>query len=217
MEINKDQEKALKTFIELASQPGFGLGHIFGGRPLADKQQNQYERLGDGYELRPMEILAEGGQFVLDNREKYSHLYHNGLKVSDIVFRKGGLGGDFRDGYCSLIAYLQIGQHTEKKHGFDSGRHVIINKLGEICLSAGTSLDHPSHRGGHLGKLGDTYYDLRTGQAVITCGGSSTIDGDRYLFVEHRYSWYNKELELGIYRIDKIECTYEMIDKMRGH
>lgn len=210
--MNKEQAKALQAFMELASQLGFGFANIFGGMPNTEESY-PYKRLGDGYELRPIEILAEGGQFVVENRDGYSHLYHNELKVSDLVFRKGGLGGNFKDGYCSLILYTQERPHEEKSHGFDFGTHVIINKLGDVCLSGTGMSSYPSHCGGNLGKLKDTYYNLCTGEEVITCSSSSNIDGQRFMFVEHRYDWYNKNLPLGIYRIDKFTCECEKIDE----
>lgn len=179
------------------------------------EERYPYERLGSGYELRPIEILAEGGQFVLENRENYSHLYHNGKKVTEKIFRKGGMGGKFIDGYCSLILYKQKEEHTEKKHGFDFGIHVIINQLGDIVLEGTGISSYPSHCGGNVGKLNDTYYNLKTGEAILTSSSSGAISSKNLIILEHRYAWYNKDLPLGVYIINKETCEVTKIDDIK--
>jgi hypothetical protein len=212
--MNKEQTKALQEFMELATQSGIGFANFFGGM-LKTETPYPHERLSDGYELRKIDMVDEKGNPV-ENRDSYSHLYHNDLKVSDLVFRKGGLGGNFKDGYCSLVLYTQTRPHEEKSHGFDFGVHVIINKLGDVCLSGTGMSSYPSHCGGNLGKLKDTYYNLCTGEEVITCNSSgASIDGQRFMIVEHRYHWYNKNLPLGIYKIDKFTCEFEKIDEAK--
>ena len=210
---HKQAEQLLKQFVIMAHT-----GDVSGLLGLVAEETREvypYERLGDGFELRPIEMLAEGGQFVLENRENYSHLYHNGLKVSDLVFRKGGLNNGFKDGYCSLIHYTQKESHTEKHHVFDFGIRVIINRLGEICLSAKGISAYPSHLGGNIGKLKDTYYNLITKEPILTCSSSDSINSKNYVFVQHRYDWYDKNLPLGVYRIDKQTCEFEKIDDIK--
>jgi hypothetical protein len=200
---------ALATFTQMMGTPVFN--SFFGGMPFTEAEKYPYDRLGNGYELRPIELKDVDGNIV-ENRDNYSHLYHNELKVSDLVFRKGGMGGNFKDGYCSLIHYTQKEPHTEKRHGFNFGIHVIINRFGDIKLSGTGISSYPSYYGKNIGKLGDTFYDLQIGKEVLTCSGSNVIDGLNYIIVEHRYDWYNKELPLGVYKIDKEDCTFEKID-----
>lgn len=211
---NFDMEQAMKLLGAMMSPRGFAA--YFGGiEPPEEKYP--YERLGDGYELRPIEILAEGGQLVLDNEIKYSHLYHNGLKVSDEVFRVGGMGGKFKDNYCSLIHYTQEREHTEEKLGFSFGTFVIINHLGDIVLKGESfSSDHPHHIGGHIASKGNYIYDLRTGKAIAP-KSSSSMKGSNFLFIEHKYSWYNKEVELplGIYAINLFTAEISKIDDIK--
>lgn len=208
--MKKEQINALHMFMTMASQSGYGFGSIFGGM-VEPKERYPYERLGEGYELRPIQMFNKKGEPVT-NDNQYSNLYHNDLKVSDEVFRKGGMGGDFRDGYCKLIHYTR---DKKREDGFSFGTHVIINCLGDIVL-AGTGISsYPSLYGGNIGKLNDTYYNLLTGEEILTASSSNTIDSKNYIFVEHRYSWYNKELPLGVYRIDKTTGSYEFIDSIK--
>ena len=194
------------------------LGDFFGGliREMDPEERYPHQRLGDGYELREIEIIAEGGQFVVENREKYSHLYHNGLKVSDEVFRKGGTGGKFKDGYCKLIHYTQKEPHTEKRHGFDFGTHVVIDGLGDIKMKGQGISSYPDHIGGHLGALGNYIYDLRAGSAIAP-KSSTSITGKNAIIIEHRYDWYDKEvkLPLGVYRIDFWTAELTKIDEVK--
>lgn len=202
----------LEAFTRMMAVPGFET--LFGGMPGTEKYP--YERLNNGFELRPIEILAEGGQFVLENREDYSHLYHNGLKVSDQVFRKGGMSNGFKEGYCALIHYVQKEPHSKKKHGFDFGTHVIINSVGDIVLRGGSfSSDHPYHQGGNVGKVKDTYYNLTTGEPIVTASSTGSINGQQYIIFEHRYDWYNKNLPLGVYQLHKTTCEFIKIDDIK--
>lgn len=206
-----DATDLLSAYAQIVLNPNMISG-FFGGMPA---EKYPYDRLGNGFELRPIEILAEGGQFVVDNGDNYSHLYKDGNQVCDIVFRRGGYSGNFKDGYASLILYTQNGEHTAKRHGFDFGTHVIINESGKVCLSSEGVSNYPAHLGGNIGKLKDTYYDLRTGEAILTCSSSSSIRGQNFIIVEHQYDWYNKNLQLGVYKIDKQTCEFEKIDDIK--
>jgi hypothetical protein len=212
--MKRKEVDALHAFIAMASQTNFE--SYFGGMPFSEtEERSPYDNLGNGFELRPIEILAEDGQSIVDNRESFSHLYKDGNKVCDMVFRKGGYSGDFKDGYASLILYVQKEKHTEKRHGFDFGTHVIINEQGKTCLEPGRSTSYPSHQGGNIGKLKDTYYDLRTGEKILNCSSSGSISGQNFIIVEHKYDWYDKNLPLGVYKIDKQTCEFEKIDDIK--
>lgn len=197
--MEKKDIRALHTLMALATAPGFRIGQLF-GEILEPEEKYPYERLGGGYELRPIELTKKEAENSHIVNLQYSHLYHNGLKVSDGIFRTGGTGGEFKEGYCQLIHYVR---DKKRESGFSFGTHVIINNLGEICL-AGTGISsYPSHCGWNIGKLKDTYYDLTTGKEVLTCSSSGSINGKEYIIVEHQYDWYNKDLPLGIYKINK--------------
>jgi hypothetical protein len=217
MQNNKDQkmvDDVMQTFMQLMKNPDM-LSSIFGGFPSRFTEEKEpYESLGNGYDLRPIEMKDSKGN-PIENRENYSHLYWNGSKVCDLVFRKGGMGGQFRDGYCSLIHYTQKEPHTQKRHGFDFGIHVIINEQGIVRMSGSGISSYPSHCGGNVGKLKDTYYDLRNGEEILTCGSSGSINSKNFIIVEHQYDWYNKSLPLGVYSINKSTCEIQKIDDIR--
>lgn len=207
-----DIENPMEMLAAFTQMMGSGaFNHFFGGLPFEEKEKYPHERLGDGYELRKIELKDSKGNPV-DNREKYSHLYHNDLKVSDEVFRKGGFNSGFKDGYCKLIHYVKDKKNSS---GFDFGTHVIINHVGEIVMG-GKGLDYPSHIGGHLGSINNYIYDLRSG-AAIAPKSSTPITGTNCIIIEHRYDWYDKEvkLPLGIYKIDFQTAEITKIDEVK--
>ena len=210
--------EGLEDFMTLLGTPGMVnklFSTYFGGRSFEEKEKYPHDKLGNGYELRKIEMKDAKGK-VIDNRESYSHLYHNELKVSDEVFRRGGTCSGFKDGYCKLIHYTKKENHTEKKHGFDFGNHVIVNNLGDIALSRGSGLDYPYHIGGHLSSVGNYVYDLRTAKAIAP-RSSTSITGINCIIIEHRYDWYDKEIKipLGIYRIDFQTAELLLIDNIK--
>lgn len=203
----------LATFTKMMATPGFS--RIFGGM-FEETEKYPYERLGNGYELRPIELTEEESKDYHTVNSGYCHLYHNDLKVSDLIFRKGGISHGFKDGYCSLIHYTRTTEPKKNNSGFSFGTHVIINHLGEIVMSASSSLDYPHHIGGHLASIGNYIYDLRTGKAIAP-KSSTTIKGTNCIIIEHRYDWYKKEVELplGVYRIDFETAEITLIDNVK--
>ena len=210
---NKNQEvlkalEALTQMMAMGSASYSKFGSLFGGM-TEPKEKYPYERLGNGFELRPLEMEGD--------RHNYSLLYKDGELVCNHVFRKGGLSTGFKDGYCELILYTP--QKDKKKHpeGFDFGNHVLINELGEIKIRS-QGLDCPYHLGGNIAKLNNNYYNLLTGKAIMP-KSSETINTKNFLIVEHRYDFdcYSKEVKvpLGVYKINKITCEIEKIDDIK--
>ena len=182
-------------------------GSIFGG--LTQEEKYPYERLGNGFELRPLDID--------NNRNKYSHLYKDGEKVTSQIFRKGGICSGFVDGYCSLIHYTKQRKTKGNREGFSFGNHVLIDEKGQIKMES-KGLDHPYHLGGNVARLNDTYYNLLTGEAIMP-KSSATINAKNFLIVEHRYDFdcYTKEVKvpLGVYSINKQTCEITLIDEIK--
>jgi hypothetical protein len=205
--------EALAAFTQMMSDGSFY--NIFGGI-FEEKEKSPFEQLGNGYELIPIKLTKKEMENSRIVGLKYSHLYHNGLKVTDLIFRKGGTGGKFKDGYCKLIHYVRTKEPKKNDSGFSFGTNVIINHLGDIVLSRDSGLDYPNHIGGHLGSIGNYIYDLRSGKAIAP-KSSTSIVGAKCIIIEHRYDWYDKEvkLPLGIYRIDFETAELLLIDNIK--
>lgn len=189
--------------------------HIFGGNPNHEKPINPYESLNDGYELRPIELSDEESKNSRIVNLKYSHLYKDGVKVSDEIFRKGGSCNGFKDGYCVLIHYTRTNEPKKNDNGFSFGTHVIINTEGKTCLS-GNGLDYPYHTGGNVGSMGNYYYNLLTGEKICY-RPSSVITGKEFIYLEHRYDfgYYEVKLPVGVYKLNKITLELIKIDEIK--
>ena len=179
------------------------------------KIESKYQDLKEGYELRPIEELNDKGE-PLENKLGYSYLYHNGLKISDEVFRKGGIGTNgFVDGYCTLLRYgNRIQDKSKKTLKFEGiGDHVIVNRLGDVCLDPG-GLETIYHLGGNLASVNGGIYDLRKGERIFE-NIYSTMKGNSCVVIENRYNWKNQDFPKGIYRIDYETAEITLIDEIK--
>jgi hypothetical protein len=174
-----------------------------------EAEKKAFRKLGSGFELRPLDIE--------NNKHEYSHLYKDGVKVSDEVFRRGGLGGDFKDGYSNLIHCTPQKDKKKYPNGFGDETQVIINESGKVVLKK-NGLDYPYHVGGNVGSLKDFYYNLLTGDVIMPKGGTSIV-AKNFLIIEHRYSWdYVKkviDIPIGIYSINLLTCEVIKVDDLR--
>ena len=213
--MNKET-KQMMDIMALASEMAFNGGYnIFGGLVKEPKPVNPYESLNDGFELRPIELTEEESKNQRIVGLKYSHLYKDGVKVSDEIFRKGGLCHGFKEGYCGLIHYTRTKEPKKSDSGFSFGNHVIVNTEGKICLE-GKGLDYPYHSGGNVGSVGDYYYNLLTGE-MICRRPSSVITGVECLYLEHRYNfdYYEVKIPVGVYKLNKITLELTKIDEIK--
>jgi hypothetical protein len=136
--------------------------------------------LGNGFHLRS----------IRNDRFRYSHLYKDGIKVNDKIYRAGGMTSGFKDGYCSLIEYT--GMTEDNDHKF-----VIINENGENALE-GNRYDAPHHFKGVIALLNDKLYNLKTGEIIIRRYDGS-IKSSQYMFVSNVF---NEKYKLGVWQID---------------
>lgn len=207
---SEDAMNLLRTFAQMAIENP-DIYSIFGGMPKTPKEST-YEDLKYGYELRPIEMKDRKGN-PIPNREKYSHLFRDGEQISNEIFRKGGMCNGYKDSYCSLIHYTR--ESGKREDGFSFGIHIIVDAFGKIVLEGKRITDYPSHVGGNVAHVNDTYYNLLTSEKIMYASSSSVINGATAIIVEHRYDWRNDKLPLGVYRLDKMTCKFEKIDEIR--
>jgi len=214
--MNKETKQMLDV-MTLASEMAFngGLYNIFGGLTKEPKKINPYEDLNDGFELRPIKLSKEESENSRIVGLKYSHLYKDGVKVSDEIFRKGGLCSGFKEGYCELIHYTRTKEPKKNDEGFSFGSSAIVNTNGKICLSK-VGLDYPYHSGGNVGSVGDYYYNLLTGEKICH-RPSSVITGVECLYLEHRYNfdYYEVKIPVGVYKLNKNTLELTKIDEIK--
>jgi hypothetical protein len=179
------------------------------------KPVNPYQSLNDGFELRPIKLSKKESENPRIVESKYSHLYKDDVKVSDEIFRKGGLCHGFKEGYCGLIHYIRTKEPKKSDSGFSFGDSVIIDTKGKICLSR-TGLDYPYHVGGNVGSVGNYYYNLLTGEKICY-RPSSVIVGVECLYLDSRYNfdYYEVKIPFGVYKLNKITLELTKIDEIK--
>jgi hypothetical protein len=134
------------------------------------------------------------------------HLYKDGVQLPN-VFRIGGLGGQFKDGYCVLIYYSDfklLSSKLKKGYSSDIGRSCIINTDGEIVLESKHLIEYIYHIGGIIASCNNReIYNLKTKEVIMKdhLGISYT---SQYLFI----STYNNE----VYKIDKYTGDIEIFE-----
>ena len=174
-----------------------------------EAEKKAFRKLGNGFDLRPLDIE--------NNTSDYCNLYKDDVKVSDEVFRRGGLGGDFKDGYCDIIHYTPKKDKKKYPDGFGDATHVIINESGNVALKQ-DGLNYPYHIGGNVGSLKDFYYNLLTGEVIMPKGGTSIV-AKNFLIIEHKNVWdYIKkviDIPKGIYSINLLTCEVIKVDDIR--
>lgn len=140
------------------------------------------EPIGHGIYLMPVYFEGQTHDFF--------SLHRDGAPISDKLFRKTGLFTPFGNkNYNSGLIY--------HKDTLTHGEHVIIDKDGNIVLTASTSFSPLYHINGVIGFKDRTYYNLLTGEAIIRTY-SESISSDQYLFVENKF---NNEFPIGVYKI----------------
>jgi RNA recognition motif-containing protein len=212
--MNKQIDSQMLTYAAEILSNG-GLDYLFGGQPKKVKPVNPYEGLNDGFELRPIELTEEESKNKRIVDMKYSHLYKDDIRVSDDIFRKGGLCHGFKEGYCDLIHYIRTNESKKNDNGFSFGESVIINTDGKICLTR-EGLDYAYHLGGNIASMGNYYYNLLTGEKICY-KPSSVIKGEEYLYLEHRYNfgYYEVKIPVGVYKLNKITLELTKIDEIK--
>ena len=153
----------------------------------------------DNFKLVPLDIE--------NNELGYSYLYKNGIKISNEIFRKGGLCSGFKNGYCNLIHYSNV----EKGNVGQLGKSCIINSDGKIVLIQDNLIHYPYHLKGNIGYVEGKYYNLLTSELIVDAGSNyGSLRSKDYLFIENNY---NKNYQKGVWKINWITCEVEVFEK----
>lgn len=150
--------------------------------------------------------LGHGLSLVVDkeiknNTSRFSHLYKDGKRISNTIFRLGGMSYGFKGKpFTQLIVCPNYPKDTW-------GDHCIINKNGEITLIQKKSMDSLYYWKGVIGSMGGTYYNVETGVPIVK--GSAKVTSENYLFVENSY---NNEYAKGVWKIEYETGKYEIFN-----
>lgn len=149
----------------------------------------------------------------------YKNLFLDNVQVSDNIYRVGGFGGKFEDGYCTLINYVPdvysksvMSQVFTKENRHLSSRWCIINEEGEVKVQSENSFNNMYHLGGVLVSMEKRgIVNIETNEVIIDDRGSS-LSSKNYYFTEVIHS-ISKKHESGIYKIEKATGEYEFFPR----
>jgi hypothetical protein len=147
----------------------------------------------------------------------YVQLYtKEGVKISENVYRVGGVGFHLKDKYFMLIKYYEgtyITQYERnpkdngKKKNCFSNHWVILNSDGVEKVQLTSS--HSAYlTGGPVYSINQKYYNIETGEYY--CESRSCLQSNDFIFLEHTYNWNKEETPLGVYKISKKDGTFEI-------
>lgn len=146
-------------------------------------------------------VLAYLGE---NNKYKYGLLFRGNQKLSDKVFRVGGLGGKFKDGYCQLIHYPNF----KDKGNLAEGNHCIVDTTGKIVLTQEGLMTSPYHLKGVIATMNKKYYNLLTGEVITE--GYSNVRSENFVFVENIDGVEKFKHQKRVYKIDYRTGSFEI-------
>ena len=135
----------------------------------------------------------------------------NGDKISDTLYRVGGFGGDFKDGYCQLIKYVEDFYDDSITTDINRKRHLagcwcVINTKGkEIFVS--DRFETFYHLGGVIFKSGKSFINVETKERFLT-GERKYMQSKDFVFIDNLYDM--DKSKRGIYKINKFDFSIEI-------
>ena len=141
---------------------------------------------------------------------EFGHLYKNGIKMSDTLYRIGGHGISEEDKYFMILKYVEAKYNdnitTIIKDKFHlSGLWCILNENGEE-KGIFDSYKSPYMVGGQVYVLDKTYYNIETKKPY--CNSYSSMKTKKYLFLDNQY---DEDIERrGVFKINMIDGTFEI-------
>lgn len=162
-------------------------------------------------ELRPYrfnETYAK--KWNVGRQDDYLRIYRNGELVSDSVYRIGGLGGDFEDGYAMLLKYVEeyYGDNitkVKKDKPHLAGHWCIIDEEGNEKVVV-DQFKSPCLRGGIIYSMDNNFYNIETGELI--CEGRDSMDSGEFLFVNNPYD--KDESKRGVWKVNKVTGDVEI-------
>lgn len=144
----------------------------------------------------------------------FRHLYVDGEKVSDQLYRIGGFGAKLDQKYFMILKYVEA--HYDKSILEVSGNKNSRHLAGHWCIIDNNGIEKvvfdqfktPYLQGGVIYSLDNRYYNIETGEAYAGpyC---STISSEKHLFIENKYD--DDPARIGVIQVNKEDGSYVII------
>lgn len=159
--------------------------------------------------LVPVKLDSEYSKKWNERLTDFQHLYINGIKKSDTLYR-GGFGIELDEPYLLLIKHVEAYYNdditiTDKEHL--EGQWCIIDNNGVEVVNF-KHFDSPYLLGGQIYSLNNSYYNITTGYEYSK-NVYSSISSKNYLFIDDSYN--KDKSKRGIIKIHKKTGSFELI------
>lgn len=170
------------------------------GKKLIGNLIFKYIKLNEGYSKKWNERLGDFGQ-----------LYNGDKKISDTLYRIGGLGINASDKYFQLIKYTEAHYSKEimRKSKSKNSNHlegkfciIDINGVEKVVFDVFKS----GYIYGCVYSLDNGYYNIETNK--LYCKSYSSMVTDNYLFLDNKYD--SDKSKNGVMKINKLDGSYEL-------
>lgn len=166
-----------------------------------------------GLVLQPVEIPEDYAKKWNEHSVDFVQLYYNGKKVSDSLYRKGGLYSGNTDGYYMILKYTEaiykdsITKDPKRKKHLQ-GNWVILDSEGN------EKYEHKEYgsmylMGGQVYSIGSKYYNIETNE--LYCTSYDCMRTDNFIFLNNT-AYDADPNEKGVMKINKKDGTYEIIN-----
>lgn len=179
----------------------------------AEKEKDEREngiKLFKGLVFKYVELDEEYRKKWNERSSDFGNLYKDGKKVSDNLYRIGGIGGKAKDGYIILLKYIEdyydlkhLKTKAEKRHL--QSHSCIINENGIEKIVA-DSYKHPYLQGGLIYALDSNYYNIESGELISH--SHKSMSSDEFIFLDNAYD--NDKSKCGVLKVRKSDGTYEL-------
>ena len=161
-------------------------------------------------ELVPITLDVDYAKKFHERSTDFVHIYKNGEKVSDTLYRTGAFGGKVGDKYFLMIKHIEESYDDSITDDVDRKLHLA----GHWCIIDNDGLERvvfdtykiPYIVGEVIYAVDNNYYNIDTLEFIANCHKS--LSSGTYLFLDLSYE--KDKSERGILKINKIDGTYEL-------
>ena len=142
----------------------------------------------------------------------FLHLYKNGVKISDTLYRTGMFGGKVKEPYFLMLKYVEAFYNDSIVKDKDKKRHLegqwcIIDKNGVEKVNFEV-FSSPYIIGGQVYGLNGNYYNIETKE--LYCSSHKVMVTDNYIFLHNEYD--KDKTKRGVLQVKKSDGTFKLIN-----
>lgn len=161
-------------------------------------------------EFRPVKLDQKYAKKWNNTSTDFIHLYKDGVKLRDTLYRVGGMGANTKDGYFMLLKYTEafyedsITSDPKRKPHLQSS-WCILNTDGIEKVNF-KPFSNVYLTGGQVYSIDQNYYNIETNK--LYCKSYYAIQSKDFIFLENKYD--TDVSKRGVLKINKHDGTYEL-------